>query len=313
MKEQPLFSVLIANYNNGKYLMNAIESVRQQTYVNWEIILVDDASTDNSEELYAELEKDNRIHIYRNEKNMGCGYTKRRCAELANGEICGFLDPDDLLLQKAIELETNIHNSRPDVSVIYSKALYCDADYNVLEYGDVPSFKCGETYLDHRTHGALHFVSFKNSYYKKTQGINPNLKAGVDQDLYFRMEEVGNFYVLDEFTYKYVFVGHPNAISRGVDNKVPLWYWNLIARRDAFIRRGRNEDELVEDLRACFDSYAEEKMQEKSQEIINQIVHRELKKELYKQEMHIRSSKPYRLGKMMLHPSWANLKLLLGR
>ena len=49
MKEnQPLFSVLIANYNNGKYLMEAIESVRQQTYINWEIILVDDASTDNS-------------------------------------------------------------------------------------------------------------------------------------------------------------------------------------------------------------------------------------------------------------------------
>ena len=45
---QPLFSVLIANYNNGKYLMDAIESVRQQTYTNWEIILVDDSSTDNA-------------------------------------------------------------------------------------------------------------------------------------------------------------------------------------------------------------------------------------------------------------------------
>lgn len=82
---QPLFSVLIANYNNGKYLMEAIESVRQQTYTNWEIILVDDASTDNSKELYKELEKDERIHIYLNEQNIGCGYTKRRCAELATG------------------------------------------------------------------------------------------------------------------------------------------------------------------------------------------------------------------------------------
>ena len=48
---QPLFSVLIANYNNSKYLMDAVESVRQQTYANWEIVLVDDASTDNSKEL----------------------------------------------------------------------------------------------------------------------------------------------------------------------------------------------------------------------------------------------------------------------
>ena len=95
MTNQPLFSVLIANYNNGKYLMDAIESVRQQTYTNWEIILVDDSSTDNSHELYKELEQDERIHIFLNNQNRGCGYTKHRCAELANGEICGFLDPDD--------------------------------------------------------------------------------------------------------------------------------------------------------------------------------------------------------------------------
>ena len=52
MTNQPLFSVLIANYNNGKYLMDAIESVRKQTYTNWEIILVDGASTYDSHELY---------------------------------------------------------------------------------------------------------------------------------------------------------------------------------------------------------------------------------------------------------------------
>ena len=95
MNDNPLFSVLIANYNNGKYLMDAIKSVYEQTYTHWEIILVDDASTDNSHELYKELEKDERIRIFYNDENHGCGYTKRRCAELANGELCGFLDPDD--------------------------------------------------------------------------------------------------------------------------------------------------------------------------------------------------------------------------
>ena len=58
MNDNPLFSVLIANYNNGKYLMEAINSVYAQTYTNWEIILVDDASTDNTKEIYKELEKD---------------------------------------------------------------------------------------------------------------------------------------------------------------------------------------------------------------------------------------------------------------
>ena len=90
---QPLFSVLITNYNNGRYLQEAIDSVLAQTYTNWEIILVDDKSTDNSFEIYEKYKDDGRFKIYYNEVNMGCGYTKHRCAELASGELCGFLDP----------------------------------------------------------------------------------------------------------------------------------------------------------------------------------------------------------------------------
>ena len=76
MEQNPLFSILVANYNNGCYLMEAIESVYAQTYTNWEIIIVDDASTDNSNELYEKLSQDNRIHVYYNDKNMGCAFTK---------------------------------------------------------------------------------------------------------------------------------------------------------------------------------------------------------------------------------------------
>lgn len=57
MDNNLLFSVLIANYNNGKYLMDAIESVKVQTYSNWEIIIVDDGFIDNSHELYGGLEQ----------------------------------------------------------------------------------------------------------------------------------------------------------------------------------------------------------------------------------------------------------------
>ena len=93
--DMPLFSVLIANHNHGDYLMDALESVKAQTYTCWEIVIVDDDSTDNSLELYNELEKDPRIRVFRNNENRGCGYTKRRCLEMAQGELCGFLDADD--------------------------------------------------------------------------------------------------------------------------------------------------------------------------------------------------------------------------
>lgn len=262
--------------------MEAIESVRQQTYTHWEIVLVDDASTDNSHELYKDLEKDERIHIYYNERNMGCGYTKRRCAELAQGEICGFLDPDDALLPKALELEVGIHMENPNVAIVYSKPYHCDDKYNILGYGELPKFMQGDTYLEHRMHeGPLHFSSYKNSYYKMTEGINPQLKAGVDQDLYFRVEEKGDIYPFDEFTYKYVVQGHPNALSKGENKDAFASYWNLIARRDAFMRRGKSEDELVNDVRGWLIDYA------------------------YKKELLVRSSYAYRLGKFLLRPfSW---------
>ena len=92
--DAPLFSVLIANYNNGIFLMDAINSIRCQSYQQWEIIIVDDASDDCSHDIYKKLEYDDRVHIFYNGMNRGCGYTKRRCVDLANGPLCGFLDPD---------------------------------------------------------------------------------------------------------------------------------------------------------------------------------------------------------------------------
>ena len=130
MTNEPLFSVLMANYNNGKYLMGAIESVRRQTYANWEIVLVDDGSVDNSLELYEELGKDSRIHIFRNEKNMGCGYTKRRCVEESSGELCGFLDPDDEILPNALKVMVDTHDEHPEVSLVTSRYYFCDEELN---------------------------------------------------------------------------------------------------------------------------------------------------------------------------------------
>ena len=90
----PFFSVLIANYNNGKYLEECLESIFAQTFKDWEIIVVDDASTDSSGDIYRKYENDGRIHVYRNKRRRGVGYTKRKCVEHARGEVCGFVDAD---------------------------------------------------------------------------------------------------------------------------------------------------------------------------------------------------------------------------
>lgn len=233
MTDNPLFSVLIANYNNGKYLMDAIESVYTQTYTNWEIILVDDGSTDNSKELYKELANDSRIHIFCNDKNRGCGYTKRRCAELANGEICGFLDPDDMLLPEAIKSHVDAHLERVTVSCVFSRFYFCDDKMNRTSQSRLLEIEPGKTYFTNKDYQPEVFASFKKMLYGRTEGIASDIKLGVDQDLYFKIEETGPVYILDKFTYLYRI--HNKSISR--DSNQSAFYWNLIVRHRTCMRR----------------------------------------------------------------------------
>ena len=80
-----------SQYNNGKYFEDCYKSIMAQTYQNWEVIIVDDGSTDDSVGMMKKIIGDDaRFKIEINQENKGCGFTKRRCVELAKGEICGF-------------------------------------------------------------------------------------------------------------------------------------------------------------------------------------------------------------------------------
>ena len=189
MKVNFLFSIFIANYNNGRYLQEAIDSVLEQTYTNWEIILVDDKSTDDSQLIYNKYKDDSRFHIYYNDENRGCGYTKRRCAELANGELCGFLDPDDALMPTALEVMVKAHAEHPECSLIYSTCYRYSGDRNedmpIWDFiGEIPE---DSDFLIYRKKLVSHFVSFKIEVYRQTKGIDPTLTAAVVCDLYYRL------------------------------------------------------------------------------------------------------------------------------
>ena len=238
----PLFSVLIANYNNGKYLQEAIDSVYVQTYTNWEIIIVDDASTDNSKELYKELEKDSRIHIFYNEENKGCGYTKRRCAELANGELCGFLDADDLLAKDALQIMTQEHVDNEGISMAYSDMYYCDENLNILSTSQRGSIPSNTTFLEYYKF-VSHFAVFKRSCYIKTEGINENVKRAIDHDLYFKLEEVAPFSFVSKPLYYYRTNTGQN-ISFG-NNQQKALFWDYVVMIDACRRRGIDIEKVV--------------------------------------------------------------------
>lgn len=99
-----LVSIITPNYNCGRFIAQTIESVLMQTYKNWEMIIVDDCSTDDSIQIamfYAQ--KDKRIKILCNETNSGAAISRNRAIEIANGEFIAFLDSDDLWMPNKLE------------------------------------------------------------------------------------------------------------------------------------------------------------------------------------------------------------------
>lgn len=100
----PLVSVLMTAYNREKYIAEAIESVLASTHTNFELIIVDDASTDNTVSIARKYEaKDNRIKVYVNEKNLGDYPNRNKAASYARGKYLMFVDSDDKILHKGIE------------------------------------------------------------------------------------------------------------------------------------------------------------------------------------------------------------------
>jgi glycosyltransferase involved in cell wall biosynthesis len=102
--EQPLVSVLMTAYNREKYIAQAIESVLASTFQNWELIIVDDVSTDRTVEIARLYEaKDKRIKVYINEKNLGDYPNRNKAASYAKGKYLKYVDADDLIYPYGLE------------------------------------------------------------------------------------------------------------------------------------------------------------------------------------------------------------------
>lgn len=215
-----LFSILIAHYNNYNYFLDCYKSILDQSYQNFEVVIVDDCSTDDSFEKITKLtESDTRFKLFRNEKNSGVGFTKKKCIEMASGEICGFVDPDDALAENAIEASLEYHTEHNIAT--YSSFTLCDHNLQPQRtFAHSRAVKNGDKKFFNIFLEANHFFTFKKSAYEKTSGINPDLSSAVDQDLYLKLYEKGNFTFINQPLYLYRL--HSNGVSQDSAKKSKL-------------------------------------------------------------------------------------------
>lgn len=223
------FSVLIAHYNNFEYFKECYNSLLHQTFTDFEIIIVDDCSTDDSvDNIISITHNDPRVKLFKNEKNSGVGFTKRKCIELASGEICGFVDPDDALVENAVE--TSLKNHTQNNVVAYSSFMLCD---NKLlpqrKFEHSRAVKNNDKRFFNIFFEANHFFTFKKSAYLKTSGIDAELTSAVDQDLYLKLYEIGSFSFIKEPLYLYRL--HANGVSQDLSKKKKLnENWDTVLR-----------------------------------------------------------------------------------
>ena len=167
----PLVSVLMTVYNREKYIAEAIESVLKSSYTNFELIIVDDRSTDKSVKIAKSYEeKDNRIKVYINEENLGQFENRNHAASYAKGKYIKYLDSDDLIYPHGLEVMVKAMEQFP-------KAAYALSFRKVHENQPYPIFmNPDESYLQHFfTNGLFNegptSLIFRTNIFEKEKGF----------------------------------------------------------------------------------------------------------------------------------------------
>jgi glycosyltransferase involved in cell wall biosynthesis len=107
-----LVSIVMPMYNSEAYVLEAIKSVIAQTHNNWELIVVDDGSTDSSIKIVNKLStQDHRIKLFKNKHNLGAAISRNKAIEAAKGDVIAFLDADDKWLSHKLETQLNVLNT----------------------------------------------------------------------------------------------------------------------------------------------------------------------------------------------------------
>ena len=237
----PVFSVIVANYNNGRFLPDLMRSMQAQTMSDWELVIADDASTDDSESFITPFLSDERIVWVRHSENRGAAAAFRTAMDHSHAEVIGMLGADDALAPEALEKMLDAHRLHPDASMINSACQWCDESLNVIEkYRHYRPLAPGEALIRNLCIGS--FATFKRSSYLSTAGFDPYFRKALDHDIYLKLDEVGALYFVDEPLYLYR--RNPQGISQD-SNGMRAAQFSAMARLNAYERRkGTSKENL---------------------------------------------------------------------
>lgn len=206
MGNDPKISIIMSVFNAEKYLAESITSILKQSYTNFELLIIDDKSGDNTLEILTSFEKkDGRIKIIVNDTNKGLTKNLNHLLQIADGDYIARMDADDISINHRFEKQIEFFKFHPDIDILGSYS------YNINEEGKV----IGERkvpitneeilkilpVLNPMTHPT---VMFRRVAIEKLHGYDEKYRTSQDYSLWFKAAGLGmRFYNIPEFLLKY--------------------------------------------------------------------------------------------------------------
>lgn len=223
-----LVSVITPAFNSGRFIAETINSVLSQTYQNWELIIVDDGSTDNTTQIVRLFQKkDNRIKLFENDSNKGSAFSRNLALKNAKGRWIAFLDSDDIWNRDKLEKQVEFMEKN-DCHFSYTN--YCEIDESSKETGislTGPKLITRNKMLAYCWPGCL-TVMYDADYIGLLQTVD--IKINEEYALWIKVSKKADCYLLDDNLAKYR--RHPDSLSHQSYLKLIKWHYLMFRKLD---------------------------------------------------------------------------------
>lgn len=208
----PLVSIIVPCYNQGKYLGEALDSVLAQTYQDWECVIINDGSRDNTEEVAQEYCQRDCRFTYLYQENQGVVAARNNAIRSSHGQYILPLDGDDKIAPTYIEKAVAVIEQNPEVSIVYCDAVRFGAREGLCLLSE---FSVERMLIENCIFCT---ALYRRSDYDKTIGYNPNMNQGLeDWDFWLSiLEQGGTAYKIPEVLFYYRI--NNTSRNRSLDN-----------------------------------------------------------------------------------------------
>lgn len=237
-----LVSIIMPSFNTGKYITETIESVLAQSYKNWELIIVDDCSSDNTDEILSTYLSDDRIHYLKNEKNSGAAFSRNAALREAKGRWIAFLDSDDLWMPEKLEKQIDFMD-RNGYSFSYTNYEEINVDGNRTGVKVTGPKKITKTGMYNYCWPGCLTVMYDRSMVGLIQ--IEDIKKNNDYAMWLKVCTKADCYLLDEYLGKYR-KGRSGSVSTHSIKTMIGWHYKLfreaekMGKVESLINTGRN-------------------------------------------------------------------------